>query len=167
MKPQKKQPDPANTGDRASTPQKLPASPTERRRAGGDRPHVRPDPRSGARGDRRDERPGARGHPHGINRREATAHRAVVLLSGTHRGPVGSSHKVMTWSGGSPANAAYRSGKQPTRTPATVPIGRAAPISPSARQRSSAHWSQSISSIPSSAATRPRRSPTGSPARSR
>ena len=66
-----------------------------------------------------------------------------------------------------PASAAYRSGKQPTRTPATVPVGRAAPISPSARQRSSAHWSQSISSIPCSAATRPRRSPTGSPARSR
>jgi hypothetical protein len=54
-----------------------------------------------------------------------------------------------------PANAAYRSGKQPTRTPATVPVGRAAPISASARQRSSAHWSQSINSIPCAAATRP------------
>jgi len=72
---------------------------------------------------------GPGGHRYGIDRREATAHRAVVLLSGAHRGPVRSSHSVMTWSGGSPASAAYRSGKQPTRTPATVPIGSAAPIS--------------------------------------
>ena len=58
---------------------------------------------------------------------------------GAHRGPVRSSHSVMTWSGGSPASAPYRSGKQPTRTPATVPAGTAAPISPSAKPRSNAH----------------------------
>ena len=77
--------------------------------------------------------------PIGIDRREATAHRAVVLLSGAHRGPVWSSYSVTTWSGGSPASAPYRSGKQPTRTPATVPAGDAAPISPSAKPRSNAH----------------------------
>ena len=79
---------------------------------------------------------------------------------------MGARHIVMIWSGGLPASAVYRSGKQPTRTPATVPVGIAEPISPSAKQRSSAHWSHSISSIPCSAATRPNRSPTGSPSRS-
>ena len=71
-----------------------------------DGPDVRAYPRGGARGDRRGRRPRARGHPDGIERGEATAHRAVVLLSGAHRGPVRSSHSVMTWSGGSPASAA-------------------------------------------------------------
>ena len=121
----------------AGPPQR--AGPAERRRAGGDGPDVRSDPRGGARGDRRGVRPGAAGHPDRIDRGEATAHRAVVLLSGAHRGPVRSSHNVKTRSGGSPASAAYRSGKQPTRTPATVPTGNAAPTSPSARPRSSAH----------------------------
>ena len=111
----------------------------ERRRAGGDGPDVRSDSRRGARGQRRGVRPRAARHRDGIDRGEATAHRAVVLLSGAHRGPVRSSHSVMTWSGGSPASASYRSGKQPTRTPATVPAGNAAPISPSAKPRSNAH----------------------------
>jgi hypothetical protein len=99
----------------AGPPQR--AGPAERRRAGSDGPDVRAHPRGGARGDRRAERPGAGGHPDGIDRGEATAHRAVVLLSRAHRGPVRSSHSVITWSGGSPASAASRAGKQPTRTP--------------------------------------------------
>ena len=88
----------------AGPPQR--AGRAERRRAGGDGPDVRAHPRGGARGDRRGGRPRAGGHPDGIDRGEATAHRAVVLLSGAHRGPVRSSHSVMTWSGGSPASAA-------------------------------------------------------------
>jgi hypothetical protein len=74
-----------------------------RRRAGGDGRDVRAHPRGGARGDRRAGCPGARGDPNRIERREATAHRAVVLLRGAHRRPVRSTRSVMTWSGGSPA----------------------------------------------------------------
>jgi YD repeat-containing protein len=48
-------------------------------------------------------------------------------------------YRVMTWSGGLPDRAAYRSGKHPTCTPATVPLTRQSPGTPSARPRSRAH----------------------------
>ena len=55
---------------------------------------VRPRPRGGGRSDRRCWRPEPEAISDGIDRGEATAHRAVVLLSGAHRGPVWSSYSV-------------------------------------------------------------------------
>ena len=72
------------------------ASRTERGRAGARGLGVCAHPRGGTRGRRRYRRSRAGGHRHRIDRRETTAHRAVVLLSRAHRGPVGPSHRVMT-----------------------------------------------------------------------
>ena len=87
-------------------------------------------------------------------------------------------YKVMTWSGGLPDSAEYKSGKQPTVVPSTVLIGSqffglAAPEPsaeihlgfPSARLRNNAHMSHIINSICFCFAILDSLSPTGSPSR--